>query len=222
MRASLVGAGSFFFIWAGLIGCTQDYDVVPRIQYDGDETLSYAPLSVGSYWLYKRYEVDTAGNATDLGWIDSCYIAGDTMIGQYTYAIYIRPESNPFNLSPEFLRDSAGMLVNAFGKIRFAEDVFGMCLDSGYTTTAGDTVVYWSRTMVDDGLEVTVPAGLYITKTMRETSHYWPPLDQTLGEELSRQRRYAADVGIVKEDLLANMGQVVHQERWLLDYHIEP
>lgn len=77
------------------------------------------PLTDGSYWLYQQEQTDSLGNVTQTGAVDSVYVAGDTVIGAYTYKrirTVTGPGSSYFITAPlSYVRDSAGYLVNSDG-----------------------------------------------------------------------------------------------------------
>ncbi|MBP7514152.1 MAG: hypothetical protein KA791_06370 [Flavobacteriales bacterium] len=150
-----------------LVACSEDDDgqVTPQIQDEGSDPTAYAPLTTGSYWIYQRTEIDTSGNETPLGITDSCYVAGDTVIGANTYAVYVRPYAPGWQPLRQYLRDSTGYLVDQNGRICFAENDFGIVFNSFVDTVGSDTMTYWRYWMVDDGLSVTVPAWTFSTKT---------------------------------------------------------
>nr|MBK9652361.1 hypothetical protein [Bacteroidota bacterium] len=50
------------------------------------------PLAIGNYWVYETVEVDSNGTAVPYGNLDSCYVSGDTLIGNKTYfKLYWKP-----------------------------------------------------------------------------------------------------------------------------------
>ena len=85
----------------------------------------FTQLKTGNYWVYERYNVDPAGNATPLGIYDSCYVEGDTIIGNYTYAKYVFP-GYPLaqGMVTAYLRDSSEHLVDYQNNIYFASADF--------------------------------------------------------------------------------------------------
>ena len=206
-----------------MIACAEDDDdqVIPQIQDEGSDPLTYSPLTTGSYWIYERTEIDTSGNETPLGITDSCYIAGDTVIGTNTYAVYVRPFAPGWQPLRQCLRDSAGYLVDQNGQIRFAENDFGTVFNSFVDTIGSDTITYWRNWMVDDGLSVTVPAGTFLTKTYQLRIDFWPDYISVAGPVRTRNTRYAEDVGIVLETLPFYSGQSSHVERRLVSFVVQ-
>ncbi len=86
------------------------------------------PLSIGSYWIYERFNGDTNGVETTIE-TDSSYISGDTVIHGDTFAVFVGDviDSN----SVYFRRDSAGYLVDQIGIIRCSNTNFTDTLSSG-------------------------------------------------------------------------------------------
>jgi hypothetical protein len=81
---------------------------------------SYTHVStIGSYWVYDWYDVDSTGNETLIsGWKDTIRIVGDTAINGKVFQHYKGKELN----SPVeyFSRDSSGYVVNPNGQIRYS------------------------------------------------------------------------------------------------------
>lgn len=210
-----------FVVLATLPSCTEDEPVDPQIQDDTSASTSFAPLTTGSYWIYERIEIDTAGNETPLGITDSCYIAGDTLIGSNTYAIYVRPFAPGWQTLRQCIRDSVGYLVDQHGRIYFAENDFGTVFYSYLDTIGLDTTTYWRCWMVDDGMEVTVPAGTFISKTYQWRMDFWPNYVPPAGAVRTMNTIFGEDAGIILETLPFYSAQPTHVERRLVAYSIQ-
>ena len=180
-------------------------------------TTNYTPLTVGSYWVYDWYAVDSSGNSTLLNITDSVYISADTIIGTDTYAIM---EGTWFGFPPtrSFLRDSNGDLVNPGGGISFSA--------TNYT----DTLYHWNSgngnetgylKMDDIGEMVTVPAGTFRTLNAKYTVvnnvGTWP----CFGKFDVHDNQYADNVGKVRSSFqfTSNPNCKVNEQR-LRSYHI--
>lgn len=89
-------------------------------------TESYIPMSVGSYWIYQWYEVDSSGmEELMVGKIDTITIVKDTLIGASIYKKI--KESNSQIFSPtviKYRRDSLGFLVDPNNNIYFSSSNF--------------------------------------------------------------------------------------------------
>lgn len=121
---------------------------------------NYIPMTVGSYWVYDWYVVDSLGNATPQFITDSVYIEADTIIGADTFAIKVGTwhGMSPFRA---YLRNSNGDLMNTAGGISFSATNY---IDTLYTwyPTSGGTIMGYCK-MIDIGEMVTVPAGTFRT-----------------------------------------------------------
>lgn len=84
----------------------------------------YFPMSVGNYWVYEMFEIDTNGNEVNMGWLDSVYISGTEEIRGETYYLFTRGNGGPGGCFTTSVRDSSGYLINWEGTILFAPDDF--------------------------------------------------------------------------------------------------
>ncbi len=120
---------------------------------------NYFPMTIGSYWVYDWYIVDSSGNSTFLNITDSISIVGDTLIGTDTFAIGV---GGWFGGAPTrgYSRDSSGYLIDTSGRIYSSANNY---IDTLYTwyPTSGTTMGYCK--MIDIGEMVTVPAGTFRT-----------------------------------------------------------
>ncbi len=174
-------------------------------------TINYYGLSVGSYWVYDIYLVDTLNNST-FEWQDSAWIRSDTVVRGNTY--YILAGSTLDMPLDGPLRDSAGWLVNNSG--------LRMC------NNTGDTSIF--LTLVDTGMSVNtfamslytsiimVPAGAFTcfdaigTCKIMAAKYPWP-------NPRYLNNYYANGVGLIfQTDFYFNSPN--HLERRLVRYHI--
>ena len=82
---------------------------------------SYTHVStVGSYWVYDWYDVDSTGNETLLAtnWKDTIRIVGDTTINGEVFQHYEGKEFNQF--TEYYRRDSSGYVVSPNGGIVYS------------------------------------------------------------------------------------------------------
>lgn len=78
----------------------------------------YLPMSVGNYWIYQNFIVDSLGNERPLNSFDSVVITNDTLINNKLYYEFGGKQNySPFH---KFLRDSVGYLVTINGKKTFS------------------------------------------------------------------------------------------------------
>ena len=197
-----------------LYSCSKDKPILEPRSVVPD----YTPMSVGSYWVYDWYSVDTLGNEWPIGLTDSVYIAGDTIIGNDTFAIRVGTwyfASQPFR---EYWRDSAGYLVNPWGGISFSATNF---TDTLYMSNMGQVKKY--RVMRDIGEVVTVPVGTFRTLN---AAYVWEKLDgvwdNCVGPYDIHDFQYAENIGMVRTSLQFTNGSCVVQEGRLRSYFIAP
>lgn len=85
---------------------------------------NYAPMSIGNYWIYDRFNTDIDGNLVFTGQ-DSVVIVGDTVINGYTFhqqsSFIVGANSTGTSLAGfGAYRDSSGYLINSEGSILFS------------------------------------------------------------------------------------------------------
>lgn len=160
---------------------------------NSSSTVNYTPMTIGSYWIYDWYVIDSAGNSTPYGISDSVFIVGDTIISGSTFSI----QSGTWYGVPKpsrFLRDSVGYLVDETGSIFFSE---GNYTDTLYIWNSGDGSETGCLKMNDIGTVVTVTAGTFSTLNAQYTVvnniGTWP----CLGTLDIHNNRYAINVGEV-------------------------
>lgn len=121
----------------------------------------YLPLTVGNYWIYEHFEVESNGNETKLSFQDSLVITKDTLINGYKYFVLEGvkyPFTNQWSVI-DIIRDSSKNLVNAEGRILFSENNFSDTLFkfSDFFSN-GDTIYSLYFMMQKPNSPVTVPA----------------------------------------------------------------
>lgn len=91
----------------------------------------YLPMSVGNYWIYQHYKIDSLGNETPLrNTFDSLYIVKDSVINGKRY--YAFKNSEYFGKLQGLYRDSCGYLVKSTGEIYFSATNFTDTIDYDY------------------------------------------------------------------------------------------
>lgn len=76
---------------------------------------AYFPLKVGSIWVYESFKIDSIGLETSFD-TDTVRIIDDTLINGHTFSIITGTQSQAQG-QPDFLRDSAGYIVDTQGNI---------------------------------------------------------------------------------------------------------
>lgn len=171
---------------------------------------SYIPMSVGSYWIYEWYKVDTFGNETLMDWIDTIRIVKDTVIREQIFFVH-EDENNIRN----FYRDSLGYLVNSEGDIFFSSTNFTDTLHR--TRNLFFEIYYLMETGVS---EITTDAGSF------ECLNYQGAVTSLIinvsWSERKINARYAKGVGKIQSstfDFAFNSSD--ERQRRLIEYHIE-
>lgn len=197
-----------------LTSCKKDEDSNPVTTYP-----DYAPLTVGSYWIYANYSYDTAGVETDLHKEDSVVVTHDTVINGRTYAVL---EGSYYAGTPPWLvlgsfRDSLHYLVNEKGEILFSSQNFTDTLYQKIEYTwNGDTLYHLYYMMQNVAQAVSVPAGSFEVLDFQGTIN-----NPALPDPLITHDMYAEGIGKVLETraFLSGYGGF---KRKLVRYHIAP
>lgn len=178
-------------------------------------TKDYYPMSVGSYWIYERTQIDTNGVETPtLQPNDSVYVSRDTVINGETYAVFVGAMWwSPMQES--YMRDSAGYILSSSGSVLDLTNLYGI-LDFQH-----DSAHMWNvTTYVEHPSDpITVPAGTFsvLDRVRRvdflDPNYYW---------DSSRYMHdyYAKGVGLVREIAFYYLASWCESRR-LLRYHIE-
>ncbi|MEW5843586.1 MAG: hypothetical protein AB1775_10025 [Bacteroidota bacterium] len=77
-----------------------------------DKVISYFPLSVGNYWVYKIYDADSTLNFKDQNQIDSIYVQKDSLVNGNVYKVV----RSSLLAQTWLLRDSSNYIVMHDGK----------------------------------------------------------------------------------------------------------
>ena len=133
----------------------------------------YIQLSVGNYWVYEFYKVDTNGVEQKLTHTDSSYILKDTIINRNKYFVRL---SNPIQFTrsgslltgpdTSYMRDSLGYLLvlDYYGNthVGFSRDNFSYVFEADTNFN-----LLWSQQkMAGRDSIVSVPAGTFKTRSV--------------------------------------------------------
>lgn len=187
----------------------------------------YAPMKVGSYWIYQYYQVDDNGNEVSGGtWqpptvLDSVYVEKDTMVGNNRYYKVI-DESLPQELW--LMRDSSNYLVDQTGRIRLApadfKHVFYETQREAFFISP-DSVFIVQQRMADWDKVIGTPAGSFTTISMDEIYTFIPFAHDQRGKSERRiHNRYAKGVGMVSQTMPFYTSNPYYLERRLLRYRL--
>lgn len=129
---------------------------------------SYIPLTIGSYWVYQEYNVDSNGVETEQNRKDSITVIGDTLINGLNYGMLNEYKINLtgiINFDTVYVRDSSGYMVYKDGTIFFSSINFTDTLNQGiqYQGNVDSSEVLYSYSymmeMPDD--PITIPIGTF-------------------------------------------------------------
>jgi hypothetical protein len=179
----------------------------------------YAQLKIGNYWIYQEINVDSQGNETPTNMYDSCYIASDSVIrGSRFFRITNFSPIFPFQ---ELLRDSSNLIINSHGEVVFAANdfntIFATPVDVGSSLT--DTIIKGTYKMVDKDVQVTVPAGTFITSNFKKIFFAFPNYAQGVPDR-SMNTRFAKNVGMITQTQARFLSITSSVERKLVRYHL--
>ena len=163
---------------------------------------SYMPLSVGNYWIYERYAMDTNNVIIESGVIDSVYIEKDTIINNAVYFKLVSKNiinanglSSYFANYTQYFNFSANYLEDPLGKKYFSDQDFTTLFysynDSFYSTL---------EQMKDQNITVTTPLGSFATHHCKKEVVYNSGVPNALKVRYSG-KRYSNNVGVVIERL---------------------
>lgn len=110
--------------------------------------------TVGSWWKYENYYIDSLGQATATGIIDTIFVVGDSIINGNTY-IHLSGTSFGFT-TYKFIRDSLTYIVNSDDQILCSYENFGD------TTSVFTSIPYKAYGMTKKpNAPLVVPAGTF-------------------------------------------------------------
>ena len=176
------------------------------------------PTTIGSYWVYEWYQIDSLGIETVMTTIDSVFITGDTLINNKLFTVY--SESFLGNPSLRFKRDSSGYIIDQYGEIEYSYVDFNTIFDSWtnpeYTS---------SFNMVDmTTTPITVLAGVFKTIERRQSIS---KLDGSIisacaGNEVIHPINYASGVGKIRfvSSYISSIQYCTYLEQRLINYYI--
>jgi len=177
---------------------------------------SYIPMSVGSYWIYQWYKVDSSGMEELLDdKIDTITIVKDTLIG---VSIYKKIEEVNSYILPsnviKFRRDSLGTLVDPSNNIYFSSSNF---IDT--LRVNGNNNFEIISKMEIPSAPIETPAGIF------DCLNFQGEITPFLPVSWSTQwinTYYSRGVGKIQENTFYFSSAHIFQfQRRLIEYHIE-
>lgn len=158
---------AFFLLAIALFGCSKSDSTIPSSE-NAYPASAYYPLSVGNYWIYDLYEVDTNGVETFID-TDSMYIERDTILRGNRYFVKRTTRLNGVSI----IRDSSDYLVNRYGLKLFGPQDKSDTLDLLALPFNGtDTTQIIRFQMNLQSRKITVPAGSFNILELIESVRY--------------------------------------------------
>lgn len=171
-----------------------------------DETQSiYLPMSVGNYWIYQHFIVDSLGNEHPLNSFDSVVITNDSLINNKLYYEFGGKQDNTH--FHKFLRDSAGYLVTIDGQKIFSTYNFKDTLlkqnDSLEFSKIKRLIFTFKIKMESAPVIKTTVAGEFSTLNARGylTTYYYDSSAKLIDTIVTNQNTYyAKNIGIIVQE----------------------
>ena len=186
---------------------------------------TYLPLKIGNYWIYKNYVTDTLGNQTELGYLDSIRISGDSIINNQQFFVFSNYFVQPNQIGLRnytIVRDSAGCLLNPEGELLFTPYDFSNVFREQilYFGASTDTlgIVYYRMKKIMDAVDV--PAGSFEDVLCVERSVEIAPYYYNLPQHRTFVQEYAPETGIIYETWGFTSGTDIYDKR-LLRYYVQ-
>lgn len=185
------------------------------------KSIDYTPMTIGNYWVYENYSIDSLGNETTLTQIDSVIIDRDTIIGGETYFIF---EGTSYPTIQDWgivniLRDSADYLVKENGQILFSSSNFLDILSEKVEIYNTDTLYTLQYQMETVSGSISVPVG-----TFDDIFNYKGVLFRYIPTNANNPQYlnnyYAPDVGKIVETWSYLSNPTIYQRR-LINYSVQ-
>lgn len=188
--------------------------------HPGNETYpDYSALSIGNYWIYNIYDIDESGKETlQNGITDSVVIAGDTIIRGHRYFIKKTFENHQLSFT-EILRDSLQYTVNPIGEILFSSKAEHSIFRTYYQVYGGDTACRVDFRMDDNDTAITVPAGTFMTKTLKTFVYIYPLNDPQYNRV--GYYRYSMGIGLIHYNVFYSGAKIAFTDFRLSRYFVK-
>jgi len=182
----------------------------------------YTPLTIGNYWVYNNYSIDSLNNETLLPNIDSLIVDRDTVIGGHTYYII---EGIKYPMSQNWgivriVRDSADCLVTNKGHILFSSSNFSDILREKIEILNSDTLYILQYKMEKLSGSIDVPAGTFNNIYNYKGTLYTKVPNSVVDNPRYLDNYYAPDVGEVLNTWYFLSLPTTYQKR-LVRYNIQ-
>ena len=165
----------------------------------------YLPMSVGNYWIYQHYIVDSLGYETPLNSFDSVVITNDTLINNKLYYEFGGRHNNTH--FHKFLRDSVGYFVTDNGNKCFSSFNFKDILykqNDSLEFNKMNRLIFTLKIKMESVPEIkTTAAGEFNTLNARGylTTYYYDSSARLVDTIIASQNTYyAKNVGIIVQE----------------------
>lgn len=193
-----------------LSSCKKDQPVVTPPPIPVTSSTDYLKLTVGNYWIYEKWEIDTLGKETFME-TDSMWISGQTNIRGHVFYSFKSSGSFCFCMD-SMVADSTKCGINTAGKIFFSENNFDtMFQDTVWTSNK--TFDFHFEKSNPSPTSVTVPAGTFkciefaLTNFINDPTYY-PSL-----RTRACRRYYSDQIGLVKQTYYFRQTPMVYERR---------
>ena len=197
-----------------IFSCKKDAAVPQEMNNGGTENPTKAPyvLTVGSFWVYDIYAVDSSENETLLLTKDTVSIIKDSIINGRKYATY-KGDYEWISNGLFFRRDSSGYHIDEKGEI--------YCSFTNFTDTfriygAPNSFIVFKMAHKDS--TISVPAGTFISSKF-EISQYFNP-NTWADYPLRLGTYYSKSIGVIKHRTHAPPSS--YSDSKLVSYYIAP
>jgi len=183
------------------------------------------PHTVGSYWVYHWTNIDSLGNETPNGTVDSVFITGDSIVNGHTYVVYEGTYLGSSHYS-WLERDSSGYIVAPNGQI-----LYNYVEDDLLLSSSSDDF-YEKNVKMGSDVSVTLPLGsfavhdqqLIVTRSTGSTLPFANGVNVCGDESITLHTYYASGIGKVRMETgyytqIMNCGRMRGD---LIDYYIAP
>ncbi|MGB0404194.1 MAG: hypothetical protein ACPGEG_08865 [Salibacteraceae bacterium] len=144
----------FAFILVSISSCKKDKVLEPNCESDLDS--NYFPLSVGSYWVYDSYKIDSLGNEVKEKYQGRIEVVSEINIGGINYKSLYAEGIYLGKTNPLHVRDSSGYIVSDQGEVLMSYRHFNKVLESGIDSTSqGEIIVRKSSVMYENQIKST-------------------------------------------------------------------
>jgi hypothetical protein len=211
-----------FVLIVGALVCLFSCEKVTKQEETKDPVSEYLPISVGNYWVYQIYAIDSSGNEYQTNTFDSTIISNDTLINGKKYFRFDYFEYNTINTYPIdtiYCRDSLKYLINSKGQLLFSEDNFTDTLYRKTFLFNNDTLYTMTCKMEKIDQEFSVPVGIFNNLLNSKGTVISNPKYTTIKNPRYTNKYYAKEIGVIFQSQILIMGGGFREKK-LVRYNI--